>query len=158
MKNASADDQVKGAVQLADVQQTHLPKFKVGEAVSVAKTLRMSKAGLGKIDTEDRAVRVIKGDQSRLGRAATGAQYAQVLPRSALRPQLNARKFGITRQRSPLLQEFLGVFNWRRIAIRLVLLPDRFCNCIFHDSTLDRTDSARNRVGGISDLEVRLPV
>jgi hypothetical protein len=50
-----------------------LPKFKVGEAVSIAKTLRMSEAGLGKIDTEDRTVRVIKGDQSRLGGAATGA-------------------------------------------------------------------------------------
>jgi hypothetical protein len=119
MKNASASDQVKGAIQLADVQQAHLPKFKVAEVVSVAKTLRMSEAGLGKIDTEDRTVRVIKGDQSRLGGAATGAQYAQVLPRSALGPQLNARKFGVTRQRSPLPEELLGVFNWRRIAIRL---------------------------------------
>jgi hypothetical protein len=158
MKNASANDQVKGAIQLADVQQAHLPKLKVGEAVSVAKTLGMSQAGLGKIDTEDRTIRVIKGDQSRLGGAATGAQYAQVLPMSALGPQLNARKFGVTRQRSPLLQEFLGVFNWRRIAIRLVLLPDRLCYSIFHDRTLDRTDSARNRVGDISDLEMRLPV
>ncbi len=73
MKNASANDQVKGAIQLADVQQAHLPKFKVGEAVSIAKTLRMSEAGLGKIDTEDGTVRVIKGDQSCLGGAATGA-------------------------------------------------------------------------------------
>jgi hypothetical protein len=73
MKNASANDQVKGAIQLADIQQAHLPKFKVGEAVSIAMTVRMSEAGLGKIDTEDGTVRVIEGDQRRLGRAATGA-------------------------------------------------------------------------------------
>ena len=30
-------------------------------------------AGLGKVDTEDGTVRVVKGDQSRLGGAATGA-------------------------------------------------------------------------------------
>ena len=74
MKNAGGNDQVKGAIQLADVQQAHLPKFEVGEAVSIAKTVRMREAGLGKIDTEDSTVRVIERDQSRLGGAATGAQ------------------------------------------------------------------------------------
>ena len=73
MQNTRAKDQVEGAIQLADVQQAHLPEFKVGKAVPIAKTVRMRKARLGKIDTDDSTVRVIKGDQSRLGRAATGA-------------------------------------------------------------------------------------
>ena len=73
MKNACAKDQVKRAIQLADVQQAHLLKFEIGEAVSIPKTVRMSEACLGKIDTEDSTVWVIEGDQSRLGGAATSA-------------------------------------------------------------------------------------
>ena len=86
MKNAGAKDQVEEAVQRADVRQAHSPEFKIGEILPLAKTIRMSEAGLGKIDTEDGAVRVVESDQSRLGRAATGAQYAQVLSRSTFRP------------------------------------------------------------------------
>ena len=73
MKDTRAKDQVKGAIQLADIQQAHLPEFEVGKAVSIAKTVRMRKAGLGKIDTEDSTVRITEGDQSRLGGAAAGA-------------------------------------------------------------------------------------
>ena len=108
VKNASANDQVKGAIQFADVQQAQLSKFKIREAVTIAMTVRMSEAGLGKIDTEDGTIPVIEGDEGRLGRTATGAQYTQVLPRSALRPQLNASKSGVARQRSPLLQSLSG--------------------------------------------------
>src|SRR5207237_1905756 len=115
------------------VEQAHLPKFEVDEAVPIAKTARMSKARLGK-----------EGDQRRLRGAATGAQYAQLLPRPALRPQLNARKSGVAGQRPPFLQECFGVINRRRIAVRLVLLPDRLGNCVFHDTTLVRTDRASN--------------
>jgi hypothetical protein len=73
MKDTRAKDQVEGAIQLADVQQAHLPEFKVGKAVPIAKTVRMSQARLGKIDAEDSTVRFNKGDQSRLGGAAAGA-------------------------------------------------------------------------------------
>ena len=66
MQNASGNDQVKGAIEPADIQQAQLPDFEVGEAVLVAVTLGMRKAGLGKIDTEDSTVRVVEGDQSRL--------------------------------------------------------------------------------------------
>jgi hypothetical protein len=73
MKDPRTKDQVEGAIQPADVQQAHLPEFEVGKAVSIAKTVRMRKARLGKIDTEDSTVRITEGDQSRLGGAATGA-------------------------------------------------------------------------------------
>jgi hypothetical protein len=43
-----------------------------------------------------------------------------------------------------LLQEFLGVLDRGWIAVRLVLPSDRFCNRVFHATTLDRTDPARN--------------
>src|SRR6478735_2590159 len=45
MKNASAGDQVKRSIQLANFKQAHLPKFKIGEAMFIAKAIRMSETG-----------------------------------------------------------------------------------------------------------------
>jgi hypothetical protein len=148
MQNAGGNDQVKRAIQPGHIQQAHLLKFEVAETVPIAKTVRMREAGLGKIDADDSTVRVIERDQRSLGRSATGAQDPQVLPRPALRPQLNARKSGITRQRSPLPEEFPGVLDRRRIAVRLVLLADGFGDCVFHGMILEHSETDRQIVLG----------
>jgi len=71
-----------------------LPKFNVGEAVSIAKTLRMSEAGLGKIDTEDRTVRVIKGDSEALGRSRNRRIICAGLAEAGPQATTECRKFG----------------------------------------------------------------
>ncbi len=107
----------------------------------------MSEACLGKIDTENSAGLGYQGPAS--AAACEGRdrpQYAEVLPRPALGPQLNTCKFVVTQVSGPAISSGISRRPGSAADIRLVLLPRTAsvtvsCNFVFHKATLKSDQS-----------------